>query len=159
MIDYSKPILCLDFDGVIHSYTSGWKGARNIPDMPVAGALEFLCKATDEFDVHIFSSRSRYFGGRRAMKRWLRDRYTELAFGPTEIPAWLLSYIGRTAFADPWDYEVGWAVKKLISKIKFPLEKPAALVTIDDRAICFDGTFPSFNTIKAFRPWNRRSQP
>ena len=27
----SKPILCLDFDGVLHSYTSGWRGAR-IPD-------------------------------------------------------------------------------------------------------------------------------
>jgi hypothetical protein len=32
-----KPILCLDFDGVLHSYTSGWKGAAVIPDPPVPG--------------------------------------------------------------------------------------------------------------------------
>jgi hypothetical protein len=31
----TKPILCLDFDGVIHSYSSGWKGADVIPDPPV----------------------------------------------------------------------------------------------------------------------------
>ena len=37
-----KPIICLDFDGVIHSYTSGWKGAAVIPDPPVPGALEFI---------------------------------------------------------------------------------------------------------------------
>ena len=28
----AKPILCLDFDGVIHRYDSGWKGADVIPD-------------------------------------------------------------------------------------------------------------------------------
>ena len=36
------PILCIDFDGVLHSYSSGWKGARNIPDPPVTGAIEWL---------------------------------------------------------------------------------------------------------------------
>ena len=38
----SKPILCLDFDGVIHSYSSGWKGAAVIPDPPVDGAMRFI---------------------------------------------------------------------------------------------------------------------
>ena len=37
-----KPTLCVDFDGVIHSYISGWKGADVIPDPPVPGAIEAL---------------------------------------------------------------------------------------------------------------------
>ena len=42
-------ILCLDFDGVIHSFTSGWRGAGIIPDPPVPGALDFIKDATGEF--------------------------------------------------------------------------------------------------------------
>src|ERR1700743_3429981 len=53
-----KPILCLDFDGVIHSYASGWKGADVIPDPPVAGAIEFIREALKHFRVAIFSSRT-----------------------------------------------------------------------------------------------------
>ena len=34
-----KPIVVLDFDGVIHSYKSGWKGADVIPDEPVPGPV------------------------------------------------------------------------------------------------------------------------
>lgn len=30
------PTVSFDFDGVIHSYRSGWKGAAVIPDPPVA---------------------------------------------------------------------------------------------------------------------------
>ena len=69
-----KPILCLDFDGVIHSYESGWIKAITISDEPVPHAIPWLIRLLCEgpFRVAIFSSRRKYFGGKRAMKRWLR---------------------------------------------------------------------------------------
>jgi hypothetical protein len=48
-----KPVLCLDFDGVIHGYQSGWQGANVIPDPPVPGAIEALLTYTEHFIVCI----------------------------------------------------------------------------------------------------------
>ena len=42
------------------------------------------------------------------------------------------------------------------SEVKFPLFKPPVHMTIDDRALMFDGTFPDRETIEAFRPWNKK---
>src|SRR5271163_3111820 len=69
-----KQILCLDFDGVIHSYTSGWKGADVISDPPVPGAIAFMLSALIYFKVVIFSSRSHQRGGTDAMRRWLKEQ-------------------------------------------------------------------------------------
>lgn len=66
-----KKILCLDFDGVIHSYDSGWQGAENIPDKPVSGAFPFIIEAVETFEVHIYSARSGQEGGIEAMQKWL----------------------------------------------------------------------------------------
>ena len=43
-----------------------------------------------------------------------------------------------------------------LAAIEWPTEKPPALVTIDDRAIPFDGTWPAIETLLAFKPWNKR---
>ena len=133
-----NPIICVDFDGVIHSYSSGWKGVASIPDAPVPGAIEWLTEmlpCPDPFglwrDYHegpiavIYSSRSKSWRGRRAMKKWL------IKHG-----------------LDP----------RLISSgaLKFPTKKPAAWLTIDDRAICFEGTFPTVAEVEGFKPWNKR---
>ena len=79
-----QPIICVDFDGVIHSYKSGWKGVANIPDPPVKGAIKWLedhlqcpdslCAMAPKYRgpvVQIYSSRSKSWRGRRAMKKWL----------------------------------------------------------------------------------------
>jgi hypothetical protein len=126
----AKPILCLDFDGVLHSYSSGWKGADVIPDAPVPGALEFIRAAQEHFHISIFSSRSGQQGGRLAMFQWLRKHASE-KWGEREA---FLVLIG----------------------VEFPHEKPPAFVSIDDRAICFEGLFPDPKALLGFKPWNKR---
>lgn len=130
----SKPILCLDFDGVIHSYDSGWKGADIIPDPPVPGALLFIYEALDRFEVHIFSSRSNQAGGIAAMQAWLRK--------------YAVGSIIDGVFSD--DPNLCW-----LDAVKWPTEKPPAMVTIDDRAITFTGEWPTIDSLLAFKPWNK----
>ena len=69
-----KPTMCIDFDGVIHSYTSGWKGLTNITDPPVDGAIAALYVYIKYFNVAIYSSRSGQEGGIEAMQEWLRKQ-------------------------------------------------------------------------------------
>lgn len=151
-----KPILCLDFDGVLHSYKSGWKGAAVIPDEPVPGALEFIVNALERFEVHILSSRSHQWGGKRAMKKWLRKHLTEIASDYETAPRWWQDHIATKSFADPWPEDVYWASRRIVGKIKWPWFKPPAMVTIDDRALTFTGSWPELDAIKAFKPWNKR---
>lgn len=133
----SKPILCLDFDGVLHSYTSGWKGATIVPDPPVPGAIDFLYEAICHFDVHIYSSRSHQQGGVDAMMDW--------------IAKWERIWIAeQQALGRPRPKT------SLLLNIKWPTEKPSAFVTIDDRAITFTGVWPSMGMLLTFKPWNRK---
>lgn len=150
-----KPILCLDFDGVIHSYSSGWKGAAVIPDPPVPGALEFIREAVEHFDVQIFSSRSHQWGGKRAMKRWLREHYREMFWSLSEVQKAAadlpVSWTHCDIDEDAWE----WGAH-IVQRIGFPWFKPPAMVTLDDRAITFTGTWPALADLSGFKPWNKR---
>jgi hypothetical protein len=121
------PILCLDFDGVCHSYTSGWQGATVIPDPPVDGMWAFLEEAIHHFEVHIYSSRSHQEGGIAAMRQWFVDHGNS---------------VDRQEIAK--------------ERLTFPTEKPPAFVTLDDRAVTFTGVWPSIDMLTAFKPWGRR---
>jgi hypothetical protein len=121
----SKPILCVDFDGVVHSYTSGWQGADVVNDPPTPGALAWLEKASEHWDVQIYSSRSSQPGGVEAMAAWLA--------------AWSNAESVRLT-------------------VSFPEQKPPAFLTIDDRAICFEGVWADMDAaaLLDFKPWNKR---
>ena len=141
-----KPILCIDFDGVLHSYNSGWKGAGIVSDPPVPGAVAFLYAAQRHFDLAIFSSRSNQPGGIDAMRG--------------ALTMWIMAELGDEAAE----------AHRLIEALQFPLEKPPAHLSIydralrfDDRALCFDdralhfnGSWPSPGLLLAFKPWNKR---
>lgn len=131
-----RKIILVDWDGVLHSYVSGWKGASVIPDPPVPGAIEWLHRMVndDRFEVCIYSSRSRQWGGKRAMRAWLKK------------------HAGMLWYSGPGRLSVG------LEDIKFPTKKPAAFLTLDDRCFRFDGTFPTPDAINEFLPWNKRKR-
>lgn len=81
------------------------------------------------WDVQIFSSRSNQRGGITAMRTWLKE------------------YAGNAWY----DSTAGLGLEN----VKFPQEKPPAVITLDDRAITFTGTWPDFEFLKNFKPWNK----
>ena len=61
-----------DFDGVIHSYTSGWQGTTTIPDEPVPGIKEALKDFRDAgYEVVVVSTRCKTEDGRDAILDYL----------------------------------------------------------------------------------------
>jgi len=126
----------IDFDGVLHSYTSGWQGKANIPDAPNPGAIEFLEEllAAEDMEPVIWTSRVHCRenedpveaeNAKIAIKQWL---YLQ-GVGPDEV-----------------------------NRLKITSDKPPAVMLIDDRAFKFEGTFPTPDTIREFKPWNIKDQ-
>jgi hypothetical protein len=70
--------VCLDFDGVVHSYRSGWRGAPVIPDPPIHGTAEAIARLRQQYRVVIYSARCRSAEGRRAIEAWLRKHQIEV---------------------------------------------------------------------------------
>lgn len=66
------PTVVFDFDGVIHSYVSGWQGATNTPDPPVQGIREAVAKLRQlGYKVVVVSTRCGTHGGKAAVERYL----------------------------------------------------------------------------------------
>lgn len=66
--------IALDFDGVVNSYSSGWKGINTIPDPPIPGSFEFIENAINNgYGISIFSCRADTKIGREAILQWFAD--------------------------------------------------------------------------------------
>ena len=69
-----KKTVVFDFDGVIHSYTSGWKGEDIIPDAPVPRIKEAIERIRSSgYEVVIVSTRCATFGGFKAIQKYLNE--------------------------------------------------------------------------------------
>jgi len=134
------PTICLDFDGVLHSYGSGWQGIDVIPDGPVPGAMAFVRELQQRGDVKlaIYSSRSATPEGIQAMQDWLNVHLAEH----------LEAELGEHAAEE--------AARVIASDMIWARTKPPALVSLDDRGVTFEGTFPAVDELLAFKPWNKR---
>lgn len=128
-----RPVVAVDFHGVICEHPEGSKGLTE-PGWPeVPGAIEWLGSITPRYAVHLVSARFSRPGimGRDAM---LAARGWLVGHG---IPmAWMVSSAGE-------------------ARITFAATKPVCVLWVDDRAFCFRGTFPTADEIESFRPWNR----
>ena len=129
----NKPILCVTFDGVIHANTSGWLGSATINDQPIPGALNFLHRAVETFDVYIYCDRSNNPNGISAMQTWLRDADIDF-MGYNGVP------VPDTTIVD---------------RLFWPATRPAAAVYIDASTVPFRGIYPSIDSLLVFRPWNQ----
>ncbi len=55
-----------------------------------------------------------------------------------------------------WRASGGGQDFKEIVSISFPTEKPSAFIGLDDRVLTFNGQFPDVETLRTFKPWNKR---
>ena len=126
--------ICLDFDGVIHSYESGWKGIDEVADDVVPGFFEWADEAAQHFRLVVYSARSCEERGIAAMVRWMAEQ------------------------REKWRAAGGASPKE--AEFEFAREKPKAFLYVDDRAHCFDGDWSKLSpeAIEAFKPWNKRSK-
>lgn len=115
-----KRNVVFDFDGVIHSYESGWQGVTIIPDPPVEGIHDLLKSLSKKYDITIVSSRCVTSAGIEAI----------------------------------WEYLEKYGLDEYIKQVSDT--KPPAYVSVDDRAICFNGDCTSLEEkIDNFKVWNK----
>ena len=77
-LEPSRKTVCLDFDGVIHSYKSGWQGEAVIPDPPIHKVDVAVRRLRKHFRVVIYSARCRNRQGVEAIQRWLDKHQIEV---------------------------------------------------------------------------------
>lgn len=75
----NKKTVAVDFDGVIHSYASGWQGAGVIGDPPVPGAIEWLRSLLPHFWVVVHSARAKSEQGYWAIRQYLETHGLDIA--------------------------------------------------------------------------------
>ncbi len=116
------PSIAVDFDGVIHQYITKWTTRTEISDPPVPGALRWLERMLQDFNVIIWTSRQTCDEDSDA-------GWAEVFAAERAIQAWLVKHGFPETLVGQLEY---WTAPG----------KPHALIYIDDRGFRFEGRFP-----------------
>lgn len=85
-VELKKRTIAIDFDGVIHRYSKGWKGMDNAYDPPSDGAIEAIKRLKSQgYHLVVFSSRQT-----DVIKKWLEKYELSEYFDDvtnTKVPA------------------------------------------------------------------------
>ncbi len=151
----NKPMITLDFDGVIHQYTSPWVSAEIIPDPPVEGAIEWLFKARVKYDLAILSARSKEPGGIQAMQRWLKRHLVKWLQAPGKVSQiqarqTLAGYHPET---NDDQYELLTWADSVVNSIQWPTTKLPSMLYIDDNGYRFEGKWPDVDALDDLESW------
>lgn len=125
--------LVVDFDGVIHAYTSPWTVAEEITDGPVEGAFDWIRQ------MHAEGVKIQIFTARLSHEPFGVDQRDPVAV-TASLMDWFLSH---------------GLEKEHVRLLQFTRGKPHATLYIDDRASRFRGRFPSVEDIRGHRQWNK----
>lgn len=122
-----KQTVAIDFDGTIHSYTSGWQGEAVIPDPPHEKVIDWIKQTAKHYRICVCTTRARDPGGKTAVEQWLAKQGLDLQLAdqPGNRDIWVTS------------------------------TKEPAVLYIDDRAWLFRGakSLPTLEEIRNFQPW------
>lgn len=116
---HPKPLLCVDFDGVLHRYSQGYKDG-SVYDIPTPGAQDFCTGALEVFDLVVYSARARTESGVSEMRAWMQEHgFPHMPITCEKPPAFLtiddraVTFTGEWPTADtlldfkPWN-GIGW---------------------------------------------------
>jgi len=107
-----KPTLCLDFDGVIHSYEKGWQDGSIYGEL-TDGFVKWAEEAKKHFKLVIYSSRSATPEGIDAIIQWLEVRLArqgsdvtvrDFEYADKKPAAWLTIDDRCVTFEGRWDW-------------------------------------------------------
>ena len=140
-----RKTVCIDFDGVIHLDRAAKFVATEVTGTPVAGAIEWIHKTLQMYDVVILSSRATKNGvdnadAVNAIRGWLKN------WSPPVL--WITTYHPNSGGEKARVYGVEEVV---VTGAKVP-----AMLYIDDRAFRFTGIFDNIPDPSDCNPWHRR---
>lgn len=125
-----KQTVVFDFDGVIHSYISGWKGITTIPDPPVPGIAEAIQDIRKHYVVAVVSTRCSTPEGIEAVNNWLEKYGIEVDAVLKEKPSAIVYIDDRAICFDG-------CAENLLSKIQtFEVWNKKHIVSDQSRNMC-----------------------